>query len=106
MSRQRMFMCSETNKPFAHEISEGESYPVISPFTGKATGYPAEECWWTKDGQVKNEPTYVLLKEATHQKGPTFCPDCGRLVVGHNPRAQAGEKPPPTKEEYTTRGSH
>jgi hypothetical protein len=101
LSRDRMFICSETLKPFQHDIVEGEPYPVVSPFSGKNTGYPAEACYWTKDGQTKEQPTYVLLNLAIHKREPTFCPDCGRLVVGHNPRPQPGDKPPPTKSEYT-----
>jgi len=42
----------------------------------------------------------VLLNEATGKPGPTFCPDCGRFVVPHNPSPQMSPKPPPTKQEY------
>jgi len=31
---------------------------------------------------------------------PTFCPDCGRLVVARNPVAQPGMRPPPTREQW------
>jgi len=76
--------------------------PVLAP-SGKNTGYEAELCYWTKDGKPKETPTPVLLNIYKGIKGPTFCPDCGRLVVGHNPPAMEGAKPPPTKDEYTPR---
>ena len=82
---QRIFIDAENGKSFSKEIAEGDTFPMTSPFTGKATGYEAELCYWTKDGQPKTEPTPVLLNEYRNTKGPTFCPDCGRLVVGHNP---------------------
>ena len=101
-SRQRMFVCSETMKSFAYEVSAGETYPVPSPFTGRNTGYPAEACYWTKDGKIRDEPYYVLLNQLIGQPGPTFCPDCGRLVVGHNPHPRAGDNPPPTRAQLTS----
>ena len=85
----RTFIDAETGKPFQHELTEGESLPVRAP-SGKESGYPAELCYWTKDGQVRNDPYPVLLNEALGKPGPTFCPDCGRLVVGHNPRPHPG----------------
>ena len=51
LSRKRVFICSETNKSFALTVEEGMMVPVKSPYSGKNTGYPAEMCWWTKDGQ-------------------------------------------------------
>jgi hypothetical protein len=94
------YICSETLKPFDYELKEGDSIPVLSPFTGKKTGYPAELCYWTKEGKIKETPTPVLLNELVGKPGPTFCPDCGRLVVGRNPPPQAGAAPPPTQAEY------
>ena len=99
-SSQRVFICSETGKSFNHELAEGEAVPVKSPYSGKATGYPAELCYWTKDGKVTETPYPVLLNAAVGKPGPTFCPDCRRLVVGHNPRPRPGQAPPPTQEEY------
>jgi hypothetical protein len=96
---QRVFIDSTTMKPFNHELQAGESIPVKAP-SGGNTGYQAELCYWTKDGKVKDEPTPVLLNEAVGKPGPTFCPDCGRLVVGHNPRASSDATPPPTESEY------
>jgi len=102
ISRDRMFIDAKTGKPFAHEIAMGETIPVTAP-SGDKSGYPAELCYWTKDGGTKADPTPVLLKSYIGQSGPTFCPDCGRLVVGHNPMPQPGSKPPPTEAEYKAR---
>jgi hypothetical protein len=96
---ERVFIDSATMKPFNHELKAGESIPVKAP-SGGNTGYQAELCYWTKDGKVKDEPTAVLLNEAVSKPGPTFCPDCGRLVVPHNPHASADATPPPTQSEY------
>jgi len=96
----RVFIDAETNKPFTYQVKINETIPVSSPFSGKKTGYPAEMCYWTADGKIKETPTPVLLNETVGKEGPTFCPDCGRLVVGHNPRPAEGSTPPPTKEEY------
>src|SRR6266566_4710441 len=63
-SSRRTFICSQTLKPFEHELKEGETIPILSPFSGKATGYPAELCYWTADGQSKPTPTVVLLNES------------------------------------------
>lgn len=79
------------------------TYPVKCPDTGKETGYEAELCYWTKDGHPKDEPIPVLLNKYKGDPGPTFCPDCGRLVVYHNPLAVEGHTPPPTEEEYRAR---
>ncbi|RIK65477.1 MAG: hypothetical protein DCC65_12400 [Planctomycetota bacterium] len=79
------FYCVEARKPFDYDIKEGEKWPIVSPYTGKATGYPAEKCYWTKDGKRTEEPTYVVLNETLGKSGDTICPVCGRLVIGHNP---------------------
>jgi hypothetical protein len=102
----RIFIDSETLKSFNVTITPTTSYPVVSPFTGKETGYPAELCYWTKDGTIKDDPTPVLLNSLIHpgSREPTFCPDCGRLVVGHNPKPRPGDRPPPTREEYFASG--
>ncbi|MBX3395120.1 MAG: hypothetical protein KF841_07095 [Phycisphaerae bacterium] len=86
-----MYICSETGKTFAHVRRSGEPSPVLSPFSKKNTGYPAEKCYWTKDGKIKDTPTYVLLNEQAGKPGPTKCPDCGRLVVPHNPRPRRSD---------------
>lgn len=104
-SSERTFVCAETGKPFGYMLVAGDTLPVASPHSGKKTGYPAESCNWTADGQVRAEPVLVLLEEYKDKgkRPPTFCPDCGRRVVARNPLAVAGERPPPTKAEYEKR---
>ena len=102
VSAHRVFIDAETNKPFNIELKTGMTIPVSAP-SGKASGYPAEMCYWTKDGQPKDDPTPVLLNSYRGSSEPTFCPDCGRLVVGHNPHPMPGSKPPPTAQEYRAR---
>jgi hypothetical protein len=97
--RDRVFIDSTDNQPFNHELEKDESIPVDAPSGGK-TGYPAELCYWTKDGQPKSDPTPVLLNSWIGKPEPTFCPDCGRLVVANNPPARPGGRPPPTRAEY------
>jgi hypothetical protein len=94
----RWFVDSKTMQPFRHTLVRGETTPIDAPSGGK-TGYPAELCFWTADGKSKAEPTPVLLNEATGKPGPTFCPDCGRMVRYHNPAPAAGVNPPPKKGE-------
>lgn len=99
--RYRPYICAATGKEFDHELVLGETIPVLSPYSGQNTGYPAELCYWNKDGTYRTDhPTYVLLNKWTHTPGPTFCPDCGRLVVYHNPVPGPGKSPPPTREEW------
>jgi hypothetical protein len=100
--QRAVYVCSETLKPFDYELKVGDTIPVLSPYTGRQTGYPAEMCSWTKDGTVKERPTAVLLNSFAGKPEPTFCPDCGRLVVPHNPAPQAGAAPPVTKDKYAT----
>ena len=101
---ERTFICSETNKPFQADLKIGMMVPIKSPYSGKDTGYPAELCYWTADGSVRKEPFPVLLKKSVDPKaGPTFCPDCGRLVVGHNPAPADGRSAPPTEVEYNAK---
>jgi hypothetical protein len=94
------FVDAETGKAFHMQLKVGMSIPVKSPFMGHMTGYPAELCYWTKDGHVKKDPTPVLLNSEIDKPGPTFCPDCGRLVVRHNPIPMPGKAPPPTQAEW------
>ena len=103
LSKDRVMMCSETGKSFKAELGEGSRIPVKSPHSGKNTGYPAEFCYWTKDGQIKQEPTLVLLNQHAGKKPPTFCPDCGRLVTPLNPIPSTGMRPPPTQAEVAQR---
>jgi hypothetical protein len=103
-SNDRVFVCSETGKSFHYTIKLGDSIPVQSPYSGKATGYPAELCYWTADGKTKEEPTPVLLNTWIGKKGRTFCPDCGRVVVSYNPAPVAGAKAPPKESEIRPGG--
>ena len=91
-----MFIDAETGQTFKHFNAIGDSIPLMSPYTKKATAYPAEACYWTVDGGVKKDPTWVLVNERQGKPGPTFCPDCGRLVVGNNPKADPSRSAPPT----------
>ena len=104
IASDRVFIDAKTGHAFKHELKMGEVLPIEAPSGGK-TGYPAELCYWTKDGQPKKDPTPVLMKSLLGQDGPTFCPDCGRLVVGHNPAPGPGVKVPPTEAEYKARGT-
>ena len=103
LSSDRMFIDSQTGKPFAITLKPGMAVPAPAP-SGGNTGYPAEACYWTKDGKTKDKPTYVLVNQYLGKNEPTFCPDCGRLVRGHNPRPAEGVPVPPTQEEYKKRG--
>lgn len=100
----RVFIDASTGKPFSRQLRAGMTVPVDAP-SGKKSGYPAEMCWWTKDGKVRKEPYPVLLNTWVGKPEPTFCPDCGRLVVAHNPSPGGGNiAPPPLKEEYKGSG--
>jgi hypothetical protein len=103
-ARSPMFMCAETGKPFRHTLKIGEANPVVSPHSGKNTGFPAEPCYWGQDGKPKPEPTWVLLNTYAGQPEPTFCPDCRRRVVGQNPAPDSCLPPPPTEAEWKARG--
>ncbi len=101
----RVYVCVETGKPFNYTLKTGDKEPVLSPYTGKPTGYLAEACYWTKDPDgnwvAKSQPTYVVLKTRINPSSTekTFCPDCGREVVLHNPL------PPPELMEAARAGS-
>lgn len=99
LTRDRVFVDATTGKPFNYTLHVGDVVPVLAP-SGKNTGYPAELCFWTKDGKEKSDPTPVLLNSTVGKSEPTFCPDCGRLVIARNPAPGSGVKVPPTKEEY------
>jgi hypothetical protein len=105
VSAHRVFIDAETMKSFNCELKAGMTLPVASPYSGKNTGFPAEMCYWTKDGRPADDPTPVLLNSYKGSRDPTFCPDCGRLVVPHNPHPMPGSKPPPTAQEYRARFS-
>ena len=102
-SNDRVFICAETGKTFNYTIKRGDMFPIKSPYSGKNTGYEAEKCFWTADGKIKKEPTYVLLNEFVKKPGPTFCPDCHRQVVRFNPPPLEGSEPPPKESEMKDR---
>jgi hypothetical protein len=99
-------LVDETGATFKVRLSEKSTEKdLVNPKTGKQ-GYRPEWCWWTKDGKVRAEPFPVVLNSLVGKTEPTFCPDCGRLVVPHNPQVRDGfpmPTVPPTKEEYGKR---
>jgi len=79
-------ICAETGKTFDYKPQQSDTFPVTSPYTNKETGYRAEACYWQEDSDEPLEkPTWVLLNEDIGKAGVTECPDCGRIVVRHNP---------------------
>jgi hypothetical protein len=85
-TKQRAMIDAQSGQVFEqYTIRDGDTVPFTNPKTGEATLYPAETCYWTRDGKAKAEPTYVLLNGYTGSDEPTMCPDCGRRVVPHNP---------------------
>jgi hypothetical protein len=103
---RRWFVCTETHKAYQLDLNDVKEIPAPSPFSGKNTGQPAELCYWTAEGKPKDIPTPVLLNDYIGDSSPTFCPDCGRLVVGRNPAPSPGMSPPPTKAEYEAQHHH
>ena len=86
LSRQRDVIDSRTGTVFlGFRIPADTRFPWVNPSTGEPTLFPAEKCFYTKDGGAKTEPTYVLLRSYRGESGDTTCPDCGRKVVAHNP---------------------
>jgi hypothetical protein len=102
-SRTRTFICAETGRPFKHTLTIGDEFPLLSPHSDKHTGYPAELCYWSADGGVNVKPTHVLLNPLRGQRGPTFCPDCDRLVTEMNEPPRAGIAAPPTRAEHAAK---
>ena len=85
-SRRRVAIDAATGEGFEDfAIRDGDTQPWKSPRTGERTGFPAEACFWTREGGAKLEPTWVLLNQHAGKQGPTLCPECGREVVPHNP---------------------
>jgi hypothetical protein len=104
-ANDRVFVDAKTGKPFNVDLKKGMTIPIAAP-SGGNTGYPAEMCGWTKDGKMRSEPYPVLLNSWLGKTDPTFCPDCGRLVVGHNPPPDPNNlRPPPLQSEYKAKGS-
>jgi len=89
VSKERQFICAKTGKVYDYTIQLGDTIPYWSPYSKAHTGYQAEMCYWAKDADgkwiAKLDPTPVLLKGIFEKDAETFCPDCGRKVVGHNP---------------------
>lgn len=82
-SQQHTLIDTETGELFVdYRVPDGVSYPLKNPNTGSITLMPAEACFWTRDGKAKMEPTWVYVPQG--ERVP--CPDCGRPVVGRNPR--------------------
>lgn len=102
LSRQRTFVDAATGRAFQYELQPGVRFPVPAP-SGQSTGYPAEFCYWAKDGSQRSEPFPVLLNQYIGKSEPTFCPDCGRLVSPQSPPPYPAQKPPPTQAEYGQR---
>jgi len=105
LANNRWFVDSKDGKPYRFELKMGTPIPSPAP-SGGNTGFPAELCYWTKDGKPKKDPTPVLLNQWVGKPEPTYCPDCGRKVVGHNPGAAEGQTPPPTQVEDKARGGN
>jgi hypothetical protein len=99
LSRQGLFIDASTGKAFAYTIQIGDRIPVVAPSGGR-TGYPAELCYWTREGTMRAEPYPVVVKRYAGKSGPTFCPDCGRLVKAHTAPPAPNQPPPPTQAEY------
>lgn len=78
---------SETGEVFKQvDIRLEKNIPFTNPKTKTKTLYPAEECYWTKEGKAKLEPDYVILNERLGKPGRTICPVCGRTVTRSNSR--------------------
>jgi hypothetical protein len=103
IANKPMAICSQTGRTFRVTLERGMTFPAESPYSGSKTGYPAEACYWNADGSIRKEPYYVLLNGYVGKPGPTFCPDCQRLVYPQSVAPQPGDKPPPTKAEATGR---
>ena len=90
VSAERAFKCTECGQVFEHTLKRGDGEPLKCSECGKQAGWRAETCYWTKDAggqwKAKLDPTFVLQKERMGIDERTFCPDCGREVVGHNPK--------------------
>lgn len=87
----RWFKCTGDDNAFTYAMKKGEKPPVACPACKKTTAFPAEACYWTRDGGTKDKPTYVVLNKHLGKEGDTICPDCGRVVVGHNPDPRKGK---------------
>lgn len=106
----REMYIDETGRTFERRLGRvGDAAKVKSPWGTRA--FPAERCYWTREGGVKSEATVVMLKSYVEGPGArTYCPDCGREVVAGNPvpyRDEAGRvvpEPPPMKADGGSEG--
>jgi hypothetical protein len=99
-SNAPLFIDSVTGKTFHYQLKIGDTIPVLSPFTGRNTGYPAAFSYWSKSGRILAHPEPVLLNTWLGKRGPTFAPLSGRLVVADEKPPRPGSTPPPTKAQY------
>jgi len=91
VSSRRTLIDSQTLEVFKdYAVPDGTTFPYENKKTGQKTLYPAEPCFWTKEGKAKFEPTWVLLNQYAGKPEPTICPDCGHKVTSHN-KAPPGE---------------
>lgn len=73
-SRLRTLIDSKTSEVFEDfRIDEDQQPPYANPKTGNRTLYPAEACYWAKDGGAKLTPTYVFLREWIEPDAETMC---------------------------------
>ncbi len=99
-SEDRIFIDSVTGKTFRAPVHIGETFPVMSPYTGRKTGYPVAWSWWSRGGRPLAKPQPVLMNSWVGKSGPTFAPLTGRLVYPMETKPYPGERPPPTKQQY------
>lgn len=82
-SQQHTMVDTQTGEVFVDmRLPDGAVFPYKNPNTGTQTLMPAEACFWTRDGKAKMDPTWVYVPQGER----VTCPDCGRPVVGRNPR--------------------
>ncbi|MEO1277691.1 MAG: hypothetical protein AAFV77_01900 [Planctomycetota bacterium] len=82
-SQEHTLVDMETGEVFIdYRVPDGTAFPVENPNTGTVTLMPGEACYWTRDGRAKMDPTWVYVPYGERAR----CPDCGRDVVGRNPR--------------------
>ena len=92
LNAERVYKCVECGHDFERTLKIGDSEPFACPKCGKMSAYRAEACYWAKDAaggwKAKAKPTFVVLKSRVDSNSTekTYCPDCGHIVVGHNPR--------------------
>ncbi len=97
-SNTRMLQCESTKQVFPHDLQLGEVPPLKCEICGKNDAYSPEKCFWTKDANgkwaIKETPTYVILPNRIDKENGASsipCPDCGHIVVGHNPKPEQAD---------------